>query len=38
LWNPPIWPVKFAIPIAGALLFLQGVANLLENFQQRKDR
>jgi len=38
LWNPPIWPVKFAIPIAGALLFLQGVANLLENFQRRKDQ
>lgn len=30
-WNPPIWPVKFAIPIAGALLLLQGVANLLRD-------
>jgi len=38
LWNPPIWPVKFAIPIAGILLFLQGVANLIENFQQRKEQ
>ena len=30
-WNPPIWPVKFAIPIAGVLLLLQGVANLLRD-------
>lgn len=30
-WNPPIWPVKFAIPIAAALLLLQGVANLLRD-------
>lgn len=29
LWNPPIWPVKFAIPVAGTLLLLQGLANLL---------
>ncbi|MFW7341033.1 TRAP transporter small permease subunit [Pollutimonas sp. H1-120] len=36
LWNPPIWPVKFAIPIAGLLLFLQGVANLAENFRSSK--
>lgn len=28
-WNPPIWPVKMAIPIAGLLLLLQGTANLL---------
>jgi len=38
LWNPPIWPVKFAIPLAGVLLFLQGVANLIENFQRRKEK
>jgi TRAP-type mannitol/chloroaromatic compound transport system permease small subunit len=30
-WNPPIWPVKFAIPLAGLLLLLQGVANLLRD-------
>jgi TRAP-type mannitol/chloroaromatic compound transport system permease small subunit len=30
-WNPPIWPVRFAIPIAGLLLLLQGVANLLRD-------
>lgn len=29
LWNPPIWPLKMAIPVAGALLLLQGIANLL---------
>jgi TRAP-type mannitol/chloroaromatic compound transport system permease small subunit len=30
-WNPPIWPVKFAIPLAGLLLLLQGVSNLLRD-------
>jgi TRAP-type mannitol/chloroaromatic compound transport system permease small subunit len=30
-WNPPIWPVKLAIPVAGLLLLLQGVANLLRD-------
>ena len=28
-WNPPIWPVKTAIPIAGLLLLLQGIVNLV---------
>lgn len=36
LWNPPVWPIKFAIPIAATLLFLQGVANLIENFQNKR--
>jgi TRAP-type mannitol/chloroaromatic compound transport system permease small subunit len=30
-WNPPIWPVKLAIPLAAVLLLLQGVANLLRD-------
>jgi TRAP-type mannitol/chloroaromatic compound transport system permease small subunit len=30
-WNPPIWPVKMAIPIAGVLLLLQGFVNLLRD-------
>jgi TRAP-type mannitol/chloroaromatic compound transport system permease small subunit len=30
-WNPPIWPVKMAIPIAGALLLMQGIVNLLRD-------
>ena len=30
-WNPPIWPVKFTIPLAGVLLLLQGIANLLRD-------
>ena len=30
-WNPPIWPVKFAIPVAALLLLLQGIANLLRD-------
>jgi TRAP-type mannitol/chloroaromatic compound transport system permease small subunit len=29
MWNPAIWPIKFAIPAAGLLLLLQGTANLL---------
>jgi TRAP-type mannitol/chloroaromatic compound transport system permease small subunit len=29
LWNPPVWPLKFAIPLAGLLLLLQATANLL---------
>ena len=28
-WNPLIWPVKLAIPVAGLLLLLQGIANLM---------
>jgi len=30
-WSPPIWPVKLAIPVAGLLLLLQGIANLLRD-------
>jgi len=30
-WNPPIWPVKLAIPIGTGLLVLQGLAKLLED-------
>lgn len=30
-WNPPIWPVKIAIPLAGLLLLLQGIANQLRD-------
>lgn len=30
-WNPRIWPVKFAIPLAGVLLLLQGISNLMRD-------
>lgn len=30
-WNPPIWPVKLMIPVAAALLLLQGVAKLVKD-------
>ena len=30
-WNPPIWPVKAAIPVAGVLLLLQGIANIIRD-------
>lgn len=29
LWNPPVWPLKLAIPLAGLLLLLQATANLV---------
>lgn len=29
LWNPAVWPLKLAIPLAGLLLLLQATANLL---------
>ena len=28
-WNPPLWPYKFAVPIASTLLGLQTIAELL---------
>jgi TRAP-type mannitol/chloroaromatic compound transport system permease small subunit len=39
-WNPRIWPVKFAIPLAGLLLLLQGISNLLRDlgFAQSRSR
>lgn len=32
-WNPPIWPVKLAIPIAAVLVLLQGIANVARDFR-----
>lgn len=29
IWNPPVWPVKLMIPIAGLLLLLQGIVRLI---------
>ena len=37
-WNPRIWPVKFAIPLAGLLLLLQGIANLLRDLGFARSR
>jgi TRAP-type mannitol/chloroaromatic compound transport system permease small subunit len=30
-WNPPIWPIKLAIPIGAALLLVQGLVKLLRD-------
>lgn len=30
-WNPPIWPIKAAIPIGTGLLVLQGIVKLLQD-------
>jgi len=32
-WNPPIWPVKLAIPVAALLVLLQGIANVIRDFR-----
>ncbi|MBE0626075.1 MAG: TRAP transporter small permease subunit [Burkholderiales bacterium] len=30
-WDPPIWPVKLAIPVGAGLLLLQGIVKLLRD-------
>ena len=30
-WAPPIYPVKLVIPVAAALLILQGLARFIRN-------
>lgn len=30
-WNPPIWPAKLMIPVATALLLLQGIVKFLKD-------
>ncbi|OGA98103.1 MAG: ABC transporter substrate-binding protein [Burkholderiales bacterium RIFCSPHIGHO2_12_FULL_69_20] len=32
-WNPQIWPVKLAIPVAGLLLLLQGIVRLVSDIR-----
>lgn len=31
-WNPPIYPLKFCIPLAAFMLFLQGIAEMIRHF------
>ena len=31
-WQPPVWPLKLAIPLAAFMLFLQGCAELIRLF------
>lgn len=33
IWNPHIWPVKLAIPIAGILLLLQGLVRIVSDIR-----
>ncbi len=33
IWNPYIWPVKLAIPIAGVLLLLQGLVRIISDIR-----
>lgn len=30
-WNPPVWPLKLTVPLGALLLFLQGLAKLVED-------
>lgn len=30
-WNPPIWPIKLAIPVGSVLLLLQGLVKLIQD-------
>ncbi|WP_353224131.1 TRAP transporter small permease subunit [Salinisphaera sp. C84B14] len=32
-WDPPIWPLKVAIPVGAGLLLLQGVAKLIRDIE-----
>ena len=31
LWQPPIWPLRAVIPITAALLFMQGISELMKS-------
>ncbi|WP_052960669.1 TRAP transporter small permease subunit [Rhodopseudomonas palustris] len=31
IWNPPVWPVELAIPVAGVLLLLQGLVRIVSD-------
>lgn len=33
LWNPYIWPIKLAIPVAGVLLLLQGLVRIVSDIR-----
>ena len=36
VWNPYIWPVKLAVPVAGVLLFLQGIVRMVSDYRVLK--
>ncbi|MCO5119445.1 MAG: TRAP transporter small permease subunit [Burkholderiaceae bacterium] len=36
VWNPYIWPVKLAVPVAGILLFLQGIVRMVSDWRAIK--
>ena len=31
IWQPVIWPLRAVIPLAAALLFLQGISELMKS-------
>ncbi|HWS74139.1 MAG TPA: TRAP transporter small permease subunit [Quisquiliibacterium sp.] len=33
IWNPHVWPVKLAVPIAGVLVLLQGIVRLVSDIR-----
>jgi TRAP-type mannitol/chloroaromatic compound transport system permease small subunit len=36
-WNPPIYPLKFAIPLGALLLLLQSIANFIRDLNYVKN-
>ena len=37
-WEIPHWPIKFALPLGGLLILLQGIANLLQDTATLKEQ
>jgi TRAP-type mannitol/chloroaromatic compound transport system permease small subunit len=33
IFAPPLWPIKFTLPLGGALLLLQGLVKLVRDLQ-----
>jgi TRAP-type mannitol/chloroaromatic compound transport system permease small subunit len=38
IWSPPIWPVRFLIPLGSLLLLLQGLAKSIRDFSKARTR
>ena len=38
VWGPPLWPVKFLIPLSAAFFILQGLAGICESAMKIKEK
>jgi len=36
IWNPQVWPVKLAVPVAGVLVLLQGIIRIVSDVRVLK--